>query len=396
VDVALPDRELGEYRIVERRVADPQRDRVRLSVLAEIGLLFASGDDSRAILQRVCDVAVPSLGDRCAVFLGTGKRRQLDATASKIADPNRLDFRSRLVVPLVIRDRVLGVLALAKADAPCYDRDDLAFAEELARRVAMYLDHAMLLREQSQLIAELERINHDLDQFAYVASHDLRAPLRGISNLVAILEQDLGDRLDDGTSTSLDLLRNRAHRLEEMIEAVLSYSRAGRIVDPPVRIEVPALVREVIELLDVYGTTSPGTPGPRVEIEPGLPTLHTARVPLEQVLLNLIGNAIKHARRPDPRVVVGGRLVEEDAAWEVFVRDNGPGIAPRHHDLVWKMFSTLQPRDEVEGAGMGLAIVRRIVESVGGRTWLESDAGAGATFYFTWPLRIARERWRPA
>ena len=371
---------IGEaYRILERRRSDPQRDRVRLSVLAEIGLLLNNDDDTHAILQRVCDVAVPSLGDRCAVYFNNR-----NSVVVKVADPAMQDFRSRLVVPLVIRKRVLGVLALARVE-PTYDRDDLAFAGELARRVAMYLDHAMLLHDQRELIAALERTNRELDQFAYVASHDLRAPLRGISNLVGILEQDLGDQLDDRTSVTFDLLRNRAQRLEEMIEAVLRYSRAGRIVDTPNRVDLKTLVHEVVGLLDPPERA-------RIEVDPHLPTLRTFRIPLEQVFLNLISNAIKHARRPDPRIEIGGKLVGD--AWELFVRDDGPGIAPRHHDHVWKMFSTLQSRDVVEGAGMGLAIVRRIVESVGGRTWLDSDAGKGASFHFTWPLKIAR--WRPA
>lgn len=379
-DRAAPERELGErYRIVERRVADPQRDRIRLAVLAEIGLQLIPHADERAILSRVCDVAVPALGDRCAVYLCKGER--LDRIAEKVSDPTVRALGPRLVVPLVIHDRVLGVLGLARVGAPTYDRDDLAFAEELARRVAMYLDHARLLREQRELIQLLERSNRELDQFAYVASHDLRAPLRGIGNLVAMLEQDLGDQLDDGACRSLALLRNRAERLEGMIDAVLRYSRAGRITDPPTRIDVGALVREVIELLDPPA-------GARFELEPSLPTLHTARVPLEQVLMNLLDNAVKHARRPDPHVVIGARRLDDEAAWEVFVRDDGPGIAARHHDIIWNMFRTLQPRDELEGAGMGLAIVRRIVESVGGRTRLVSELGQGATFYFTWPGKI--------
>jgi signal transduction histidine kinase len=373
------------YLLVERRRSDPQRDRIRLAVLAEIGLLFASRDDHLAILERVVDVAVPALADRCAVFL-RGRRECLDRVAVKYADPTQPAFSSQLAVPMVVRARVIGVLVLSRVARPGYDRDDLAFVEELARRVAMYVDHAMLLRDQKHLIAELERTNRDLDQFAYVASHDLKTPLRGIGHLATAIEEDLATRMTERTQAHLELLRSRVHRLEDMIDGVLRYSRAGRISEPAVSVEVGALVREVVELLDP-------PPEIRIAISPALPAVHTSRIALQQVFLNLIGNALKHAHRADLEIVIGG--VATDDGWELFVRDNGPGIAPEHHDRIWGMFCTLSARDQVEGSGIGLALVRRTVESVGGRTWIESDAGTGATFYFTWPTSTP-QRWRRA
>jgi signal transduction histidine kinase len=365
------------YVIAERRVADPQRDRIRLSVLAEIGLLLASNEDHHAILQRVAALAVPALADRCTVYL-RGKGDVLDRVAVERADASAV-VTSQMAVPMHVRDRVLGVLVLARTSDPPYSVDDLAFAEELARRVAMYVDHALLLRDQALLIHELEQTNRDLDQFADVASHDLKAPLRGIATLAQVLESDLGERLDDASRNHLELLRGRVRRLEAMIDGWLRYSRAGRVVDKPVEVDVGALVRDVLELLG---------PSADVAIEIGdLPTLHTVRQPLEQVLLNLIGNALKHGGRS---ITIGGAPVQ--GGWEMFVRDDGCGIAPELHDEAWGMFRTLKPRDAVEGSGMGLAIVRRIVESMGGRVGLESQVGAGATFRFVWPSTTRRRR----
>jgi signal transduction histidine kinase len=353
----------------------------RLSVLAEVGALLASNDDHIAILGRVAAMAVPALCDRCAVYLRT-KGGILDRVAIERADASAC-VCSQLAVPMAVHGRVIGVLQLCRTYGPPYDREDLGFAEELARRVAIYVDHAMLRRDQERLIAELEQTNRDLDQFVYIASHDLRAPLRGIANLAAMIEQDAADQLDAASRTHLELLRGRVRHLEAMIEGVLRYSRAGQIAERPTAIDVGALVRDVVALLDP-------PPAACVEIDPALPTLHTVRLPLEQVFLNLIGNALKHAGKSDPHVTVGG--ARHPGVVELYVRDDGPGIAPEDQAQIWDMFRTLGPRRTGDANGLGLSIVRRIVESVGGRVWLESQRGAGSTFRFTWPLDARRTR----
>src|SRR5262249_44006923 len=157
-------------------------------VLAEVGTLLASNEDHIAILNRVAAIAVPTLCDRCAVYL-RGKGGVLDRVAIE-RTTGSMSTCSQLAVPPVVHGRVLGVMQRCRTHGPAYDRDDLAFAEELARRVAMYVDHAMHHRAQAQLIAELERTNRGLDEFVYVASHDLRAPLRGIASLASIIAAD--------------------------------------------------------------------------------------------------------------------------------------------------------------------------------------------------------------
>jgi signal transduction histidine kinase len=148
------------------------------------------------------------------------------------------------------------------------------------------------------------------------------------------------------------------------------------------RVDTGALVEEVVELL------APGE-GVRVEVEPGMPTLEAERVPLQQVFMNLIGNAVKYggAGRGGVRVRVEWRGVRD--AYEFTVADDGPGIAPEYHDRIWGIFQTLQARDKVEGTGIGLSVVRKIVESRGGEVWVRSAPGEGAAFHFTWP-RVPR------
>ena len=231
--------------------------------------------------------------------------------------------------------------------------------------------------EREKLITELARTNRDLDQFAYVASHDLKAPLRGIANLSQWLEEDLGPALPPQGKEQLDLLRGRVHRLEALIDGILAYSRAGRVRSKPEQVQTTAVMKEVVELL------SPPA-GTQIRWSDDLPSLFTERVPLQQVLMNLVSNALKHGRRADTLIEV--TCVPVTGGYEFAVRDNGPGIAPEFHDRIWGIFQRLQSRDEVEGTGIGLSIVKKVVESRGGKVRIESALGSGATFYFIWPI----------
>lgn len=233
---------------------------------------------------------------------------------------------------------------------------------------------------------ELERSNRDLDQFAYVASHDLKAPLRAISTLAGWLEEDLGERLSPDEREQLQLMRGRVRRMDNLVEGILQYSRVSRLESQYERVELGQLVQEVFEDL---GTP----PGVLVEADPGLPTLQTRRVRLKQVLANLITNAVKYHDKKGKgawvkvgcKIVGGGKTGGQVELIEISVADNGPGIAPEHHHKIFQIFQTLQPRDKVESTGLGLALVSKLVEDEGGRVWVESDAGKGATFKVLWP-----------
>jgi PAS domain S-box-containing protein len=230
--------------------------------------------------------------------------------------------------------------------------------------------------ELARLAAALERSNQELDQFAYVTSHDLKAPLRGISNLAQWIEEDLPGEVPADVKEHLELLKGRAQRMEGLIEGILQYSRAGRVRGEIEEVNTRSLVREVVDLLDPPENLS-------IEIADELPILRTERLPLQQVFLNLIGNAVKYVGRTDGRVRIESRKV--NGVYEFSVSDNGPGIAPEYHERIFGIFQTLEARDKVEGTGIGLSLVKKIVEHRGGRVRVESAPGAGATFRFSWP-----------
>lgn len=244
----------------------------------------------------------------------------------------------------------------------------IAFNDITARRTAE--------RERERLIGALARSNQELDQFAYVASHDLKAPLRGIANLSQWIEEDLGENVPPDVLEKMALVRGRVQRLEALIDGILQYSRAGRVRSAIEQVDVDLLVKDVVELL---------APPPEVAvtIEPGMPTIRTERTPLQQVFMNLISNAIKYNRRPGARITISSRDAGNMYAFSV--TDNGPGIEPEYHDRIFGIFQTLESRDRVEGTGIGLSVVKKIVELNGGSIIVRSALGEGATFMFEWP-----------
>lgn len=230
----------------------------------------------------------------------------------------------------------------------------------------------------AQTTALLKERNQELDQFAYVVSHDLKAPLRAIANLSEWIEEDLGGQLPADNQHQLALLRSRVYRMEALINGLLAYSRVGRIDTAIEPVSLGNLLADVIDSLDPPPTF-------QIHLPAKLPILNTKRLLLNQVFSNLISNAIKHHDRPDGKVFI--TVQDQDSFYEFAVTDDGPGIDPRYHSKVFVIFQTLKARDEQENTGVGLSIVKKIVETEGGTIHVESQVGQGTTFRFTWPKR---------
>ncbi|HSH05209.1 MAG TPA: ATP-binding protein, partial [Anaerolineae bacterium] len=218
---------------------------------------------------------------------------------------------------------------------------------------------------------ELEKANQELDHFAYTISHDLKAPLRGIVNLVSWLEEDDENQLSEESQEYLGLLTQRTERMEGLIQGVLAYARVGHDEVEESEVDCGDLVTII-----VAGLTPPE--GFTIVVADNMPVLRTNEVKLEQVFANLISNAIKYHDRDDGRIEV--RYAAKDGLHEFGVIDDGPGIDKAHHEQVFQIFKTLHSRDDVESTGVGLAVVKKIVEEFGGKMRVESALGAGAGF----------------
>lgn len=228
---------------------------------------------------------------------------------------------------------------------------------------------------QSKLVQDLETANQDLKDFAHVVSHDLKAPLRGISSLAIFLQADYGDRLGPEGRENLSLLEGRVKRLHDLIEGILHYSRMARLQEEKRLVDVKRLLKETVELL---------APPPDIRIQFGpMPAIVMEPTRLQQIFQNLLSNAIKFMDNPNGSIKV--ECAEEDKFWKFSVADNGPGIDERYHTKIFQLFQTLSPRDELETAGVGLSVVKKAVEASGGKIWVESAPGQGATFLFTIP-----------
>jgi signal transduction histidine kinase len=392
------------------------------AILEPLGHRLVSADSGAAALRQILlqdfavillDARMPGLdGYETAALIRQRERSAhtpiifLTADAGDRADTLRaydqgaVDFLGKPFEPKVLRAKVAIFISLylqgeqLKQQAESLrEQERAALRAEAARQAAEWLRdqekaHVARLEEEqraaerhaaalAQVSAELVRSNRELEQVAYGASHDLKAPLRGIATVCDWLEEDLVDVMTDDARKHLGQLRSRVTRMGAIVDGILAFARVGQTRAQPETVNIGDLLRDVVELLQP-------PEGAIIQIAPGMPVAHVQRQLLEQVFANLIGNALKYARRADPRVDVGAS--ETDRFFEFRITDNGPGIAAQYHERIWSLFQRLESQDKIEGTGVGLALVKKIVEGQGGRVWVESQPDHGATFRFLWPI----------
>ncbi|RIK43978.1 MAG: hypothetical protein DCC55_03865 [Chloroflexi bacterium] len=312
-------------------------------------------EDTRAPVENPIDRVfaegrIVGLANHTLLIARDGSERPIDDSAAPIRD----EVGQLVGAVLVFRD----------------------ISERRAAETALRQLNAELEQRVAERTADLERRTQELDQFVYVASHDLKMPLRGITHLANWIAEDTAHLLPATSRQHLDTLLGRVRLMDRLLDDLLVYARANRRGSPQEWVDVRTLVDETLDLL---------APPPRftIEVIEPLPALYTERVSLATVLRNLVTNAIQHHDREDGHIQISAR--DSGDFVEFQVADDGPGIAPEHHQRIFLMFQILQPRDRPESSGMGLPIVKRIVEAYGGTIWLESDLGRGAMFHFTWP-----------
>jgi PAS domain S-box-containing protein len=326
-----------------------------------------------------------------ATVARTGQSRRADvepAAAAAQADEgfrplfSRLEVFGLAVVPIRARDSVIGTLSvLRNAPGRSYTDDDVTLLQHLADRAGLAIENARLYTQLEQRVyqrtAELEAANQELESFSYSVAHDLRAPLRAIAGFSHALLEDAGDRMTGEDRRLANHIRDAAHRMGELIDALLDLARISRTEPRRRKVDVSELAHRL-----VAGFRA-GQPARSVEvaITDGLVAHADPRL-LEIVLTNLLGNAWKFtAKKPEARIEVG--VLPGDRPPVFFVRDNGAGFDPAHARNLFGVFQRLHLASDFEGTGIGLATVHRIVRRHGGLIWAEGDPGHGATFYFT-------------
>jgi len=227
---------------------------------------------------------------------------------------------------------------------------------------------------QAQLLKKVESVNNELKDFAYIVSHDLKTPLRGISTLAHWISDDYADKLGEDGKEQMELLLSRVGRMHDLIEGILQYSRVGRMREKLVEVELGELVPEVIDNVAAPENIS-------ITIEDELPAIVCGHTRIMQVFQNLLSNAVEYMDKPAGQIRIG--CVDEGDCWKFSVTDNGPGIEERHFERIFKVFQTVSDKDGYESTGVGLSVVKKIVEMYGGKIWVESEVGKGSSFFFT-------------
>jgi PAS domain S-box-containing protein len=263
-----------------------------------------------------------------------------------------------------------------------FDDDLIAIVRDITERQQAKANLEAKATELIALNASLTTINDcliqkncELDQFAYITSHDLKAPLRAIASLSEWIEEDLDKHLSVETRSQMQLLRNRVHRMQALLNGLLEYSRAGKNHTPISTVDVNSLLTDILQTIAPPATFT-------IKILSPMPILDTRRHPLQQIFAHLIDNAIRH--HPTKTGIVEISAIDRGDLYEFAIADNGDGIEPQFQDRIYTIFQTLKPRDVQENVGAGLAIVKKITIAEGGTIQLESAAGKGAIFRFTW------------
>ncbi len=292
-----------------------------------------------------------------------------------------------MAVPLKVKGKIIGIIALDGQSIGQFSERDAQLAVTYANQVAIALENARLftelqaeLAERQKLIDELESKNAELERFTYTVSHDLRSPLVTIKGFLGFMEKSASQGNMESFRKDMNRVSAAADRMDNLLKDVLELSRIGRLVNTYQEIRFEDLTLEALEI--VHGRIQQH--GITVQIQPGLPAVYGDKPRLMEVMQNLLDNAAKYiGDQETPIIKIGMNGYDESENPVFFVSDNGMGIDPKFHNRIFGMFDKLDPASE--GTGIGLALVKRIIEVHGGRIWVESEAGHGSTFYFTLP-----------
>jgi len=300
--------------------------------------------------------------------------------AVRFANPHLPLTRSEMALPLISHGNVIGAMTIQSDKPAAFSRVDITALQTMADQVANAIINARLFTDKVKLNNELEGKNEELERYTYTVSHDLRSPLVTIRGFLGYLRSsaESGDleRLDK----DINRISKAVDKMQTLLNELLELSRIGRIANPPEDVPLDEIVRETADLLT--GQFEAGHI--RLKIVGNLPHVHVDRIRISEVIQNLLDNAAKFmGDQTNPTIEVGIKGYDNDNKPIIYIRDNGIGIHPEYHERIFGLFNRLDPA--IEGTGVGLTLVKRIIEIHGGRIWLESEPGKGSTFLLTLP-----------
>lgn len=362
--------------------------------VTRLAALVESSDD--AIIGKTLDGIIVSWNRGAENLFGYPAEQAHGQTGEFLIPPERTDEETEIMESIrsgrrdhyieTIRQRKNGMLIdVSLSISPIEDsHGDMigisTIARDIRERKQAEQELGKLNKDLKLTVGELRRANQELQEFAHIAAHDLKTPLRAIAALTNWLLTDYADKFDEQGKEQVQLLVNKAKQMSALIDDILQYCKVGREKTGIKQVDLNTIVSDVIET-----TTAPENT--QVTVENELPTILCEKTHIIQIFQNLIGNAVKYMNKPAGQVKVA--CAEQEDAWLFSVTDNGPGIDEMHFERIFQMFQTLAQRKGVESTGVGLAIVKKLVEMNGGQVWVESKVGEGSTFFFTVPKQAA-------
>jgi signal transduction histidine kinase len=301
--------------------------------------------------------------------------------AVRFANPLLPLTRSEMALPLFTHGEIIGAMTIQSEKPAAFSRVDITALQTMSDQIANAIENARLFTDKVILNKELELQNEELERFTYTVSHDLRSPLVTIRGFLGYLRQDAETGNLQRFDKDLDRIANAVDKMQTLLNELLELSRIGRITNPPENVPFREIVQETADLLS--GQLEAGNV--QLNVMGDLPIVHVDKLRIAEVVQNLISNAAKFmGNQPNPTIDVGTKGLDTNDMPIIFVRDNGIGIHPDFHEQIFGLFNRLDP--EIEGTGIGLSLVKRIIEVHGGHIWLESEPGKGSTFLFTLPI----------